>query len=746
MEKSEGASHLFRCMFQNSRDTEGILRNTPYLYACHVDEMGYDFFGSTRRTAASRDQQLIHAATDGNLHEVRNLLLQKGINVNATDENANTALLGASKNGKLDDVVELLKHDEVDVNHQNKDGWTALILASSKGCPQMVAHLVGRKRNKSNNGHSEIVGALLNHDKVDVNLHDKHWNTALMFASNQGHADIVAQLLKHDKMDVNHQNNLGHTALIEACIECRSECVKHLLEHNEIDISRMAKNGFTAYKWAMKKPHPGIEECLKEYLAKTPRPNVKGSDGEYSQNCSQREVETKQRFDTKEQAPRPHAPMRDVSLIRAALDGSQKPVRDRTQKATSIIVSDTGAEIAHCKASSNDKSGITGKQARNKNHKENLRREDEHAQNGPRLEQNEKQRYETLEPQHPRESLRSSMASPASDPVEHPRTLVCDAAIPCLTRTTEERMTTKALLPKLSEATHTNPKGEVTLCGACFRNMPNIKCSEGHELCRNCIESEILRDGLSGGRQLRCPVDGCSSHPFSSDYLFGRISPQVYNNYIVNRDRDDKLDKFGRELNRNTALLASLASESFQECPHLFWITPVEVGSCNPIEKWLKKATIQKYSVVFICAHSHQPGHDPFEMEISRKWIVKFAPWLKLCLKVLTLTATFLGAPLSISRFEYEEKCKKTKAFLDHVDEQGSAVCDSILEQGTISIEMCRQVQQITDDAFQFIAEKAKKEAKIWKSKMVPVRNENGHIIWVKNEYQSEYFISTDSA
>jgi ankyrin repeat protein len=48
-----------------------------------------------------------------------------------------------------------------------------------------------------------VVHALLQHNKVDVNLRHSDGVTALYMASQQGHVEVVRALLEHDKVDVN---------------------------------------------------------------------------------------------------------------------------------------------------------------------------------------------------------------------------------------------------------------------------------------------------------------------------------------------------------------------------------------------------------------------------------------------------------------------------------------------------------------------------------------------------------------
>ena len=146
----------------------------------------------------SRNQQLIRAARDGNLQDVRHLL-RMGANINAYDEDGDTSLIWASYKGHFAIVSFMLwtpAHGEVEVNvnHQNKYGNTALLLAIDRG-------------------HEDIVKLLLQHKKVDANLKNNDGDTALLFASVAGHTDTVMELLKKHRVDQDHRNEAKKTAV-----------------------------------------------------------------------------------------------------------------------------------------------------------------------------------------------------------------------------------------------------------------------------------------------------------------------------------------------------------------------------------------------------------------------------------------------------------------------------------------------------------------------------------------------------
>jgi ankyrin repeat protein len=125
------------------------------------------------------EASLLQAAKVGKLKDVCTQL-QKGANVNATNELGESPLMKASWNGHTDIVQELLKHDGVDVNHRNVEGETALMLASCQG-------------------HVDIVEALLKQDALGVYHRNNKHKTALDLARQYNHKGTVTRLEEHIK-------------------------------------------------------------------------------------------------------------------------------------------------------------------------------------------------------------------------------------------------------------------------------------------------------------------------------------------------------------------------------------------------------------------------------------------------------------------------------------------------------------------------------------------------------------------
>jgi len=132
----------------------------------------------------------------------------KGINCGDADADS---LSYAAMNGDLAEVRRLVVDCGVDPNIQDNSGWTPLHRAAF-------------------DGRLEIVKFLLEHG-ADPNIQDNyHGNTPLHDAAVNGHLEVVKLLLEHGA-DPNIQNNYGDTPLHRAAFEGHCVVVKFLLDH-----------------------------------------------------------------------------------------------------------------------------------------------------------------------------------------------------------------------------------------------------------------------------------------------------------------------------------------------------------------------------------------------------------------------------------------------------------------------------------------------------------------------------------
>lgn len=72
-----------------------------------------------------------HFLSTGDEKIVR-MLIEKGANINAVDENANSALILAASLG-FEPIVQVLIEKSANINARNNEGNSPLILAASKG-------------------------------------------------------------------------------------------------------------------------------------------------------------------------------------------------------------------------------------------------------------------------------------------------------------------------------------------------------------------------------------------------------------------------------------------------------------------------------------------------------------------------------------------------------------------------------------------------------------------------------------
>ena len=124
------------------------------------------------KTKQNLNAQLLIAAQNGNVKEVRSLISQ-ATDVNVRDEYGWTPLLWAAMNGHTD-VVRVLLVSGANPNTRNKYGWTPLMWAAGQGYGEIVRSLIAS-------------GARLN-------AQDRNGWTAMMWAWDGNQQDAIAIL------------------------------------------------------------------------------------------------------------------------------------------------------------------------------------------------------------------------------------------------------------------------------------------------------------------------------------------------------------------------------------------------------------------------------------------------------------------------------------------------------------------------------------------------------------------------
>ncbi len=167
------------------------------------------------------NEELLEAALNGDMVKVE-LLIEKGVDINAKDDSGWTALIHAARHGHTE-IAEFLIQKGAEVDAKDINGWTALMYAAY-------------------NGHTETVELLIEKG-ADINAKNIYELTALMWAAMEGHiktvklllqkgADIDAKTMYTDDTALMGVASNGHTEIAELLIENGANVVYALIHGN----------------------------------------------------------------------------------------------------------------------------------------------------------------------------------------------------------------------------------------------------------------------------------------------------------------------------------------------------------------------------------------------------------------------------------------------------------------------------------------------------------------------------------
>lgn len=241
------------------------------LYVCVALALGLFALADSLSLAAPASKalnaQFLAAAKSGNVFAVRRTL-DRGANVNAKDEDGNTALLSAIRpsyeGGVNHTLINYLLSRRANVHIGNGTGQNALMAAASVGDLNLVKLLLSK-------------GAR-------VNAEDKNGQTALFYAAGGASDDngddrsspAIVKLLLSKKARVNVVDAYGQTPLIAAA-RCATSAkaaewavtqTARLLLAAGATTHNTTASGFTAMKWAQIRKHPGIMRMIQARMKK----------------------------------------------------------------------------------------------------------------------------------------------------------------------------------------------------------------------------------------------------------------------------------------------------------------------------------------------------------------------------------------------------------------------------------------------------------------------------------------------
>ncbi|CAM9701504.1 unnamed protein product [Chrysoparadoxa australica] len=211
------------------------------------------------------------AAVKGNKEDVATLLA-KGAEIEATDDDGDTALMAAAYCGHKG-VVDVLLAKGANIEAAGNNGWTALIIAAFLGYNRVVDDLLTKGANieatgeggltammaAAFKGHKEVAEALLERGANIEATSNDGW-TALIVATGNGHKEIAEALLAKGA-EIEATGDKGATALIYAAEYGHKEVVDALLAKGA-NIEATDNNGATALMLATENGHKEVVDAL----------------------------------------------------------------------------------------------------------------------------------------------------------------------------------------------------------------------------------------------------------------------------------------------------------------------------------------------------------------------------------------------------------------------------------------------------------------------------------------------------
>jgi ankyrin repeat protein len=212
-------------------------------------------------------ESLFDAIYEENIEEIKVLLADPRIDVNAMDKYGAIPLIVAVSKGNIEIIKELLKHPNINVNAKNYKGNTTLFQAIHQGNIEIIKILLADPRininirdgsemtvkfwvknniqKKPGAGFEEILKLIEETLENPNEVVNEHGTTKLMMTS----IDEMRRLLQHPKIDTNIQDNSGKSALSVATQNGQVDKIELLLDNQKTNVNIINKRekGTTAF-------------------------------------------------------------------------------------------------------------------------------------------------------------------------------------------------------------------------------------------------------------------------------------------------------------------------------------------------------------------------------------------------------------------------------------------------------------------------------------------------------------------
>lgn len=125
--------------------------------------------------------------------------------------------------------------------------------------------------NACDNGSIDKIKLLFDYPNIDLNIQDSLGKTAFYHACQHNYTDIIKLLLEDSRMDPNIQDNDGRTAFFRLCTDSIDdiEIIKLLMNDPRVDVNIANNSGLTAYAACLKNILLSPDHLLEENIEVT---------------------------------------------------------------------------------------------------------------------------------------------------------------------------------------------------------------------------------------------------------------------------------------------------------------------------------------------------------------------------------------------------------------------------------------------------------------------------------------------